>query len=62
MDPRRVPERVDPEIGLVRLCRGCGEEWPKDDEFFFIKKSGPQAGNVMGNCKACWSERNRTKT
>ena len=50
--PQTKLERVDPILGLVRLCRGCGEEWPVDDEFFFF-----QRGRVMGRCKACWSER-----
>ncbi len=47
-------ESTDPELGRVRLCRGCGETWPVDDEFWFF-----QDGKVMGRCKACWSERIR---
>lgn len=47
-------ERDDPELGTVRLCRGCGEWWPRDEEFWFIYD-----GQVMGRCRACWSERRR---
>ncbi len=46
-------DRLDPVLGVVRLCRGCGEEWPKDGEFWFLKADG----KVLGRCKACWSER-----
>ena len=48
----RAPERHDDEIGPMRLCRGCGEEWPKDGEFWFFKDS-----QVNGYCKACQGER-----
>ena len=27
-------DRIDPELGPVRTCRKCGEEWPLDEEFF----------------------------
>lgn len=45
----------DDELGLVRLCRCCGETWPKDGEFWYFDR----AGKIMGHCRACWSERNR---
>jgi hypothetical protein len=48
-------DRQDAELGLVRHCNRCGEEWPKDGEFFYFDKRG----DVMGHCKACWSERPR---
>jgi hypothetical protein len=28
--------RDDPELGVVRLCGACGEEWPFDSEFWHI--------------------------
>jgi hypothetical protein len=43
----------DPELGTVRYCRGCGETWPLDDEFWYFDKRG----HVLGRCRACWSER-----
>lgn len=47
----------DPELGIVRLCRGCGETWPLDGEFWYFDRKG----KPMGHCKACWSEhRHRT--
>lgn len=48
-------DRQDPILGLVRLCRGCGEEWPKDEEFWYFDRDG----RVLGRCRACWSERRR---
>ena len=45
--------RIDDILGLVRLCRRCGEEWPVDDTFWFFDRKG----KVLGHCKACWSER-----
>jgi hypothetical protein len=52
--PAKTLRRDDPELGPVRLCRGCGEEWPVDAEFWFFT-----GGKVMGRCRACWSERVR---
>ena len=48
-----VLEREDDELGTVRLCRGCGEEWPKDRDFWYFDAYG----HVMGHCRGCWSER-----
>ncbi len=50
---KSVLDREDPELGTVRLCRRCGETWPKDDEFWYFDAKGI----VMGHCRACWSER-----
>ncbi len=50
-----VLDRHDPELGAVRLCNRCGEEWPRDGEFWYFDAKG----KVMGHCKACWSERRR---
>lgn len=53
-------ERDTEDLGIVRLCRRCGEEWPRDDDFwFFQERRGVR--RVMGHCKACWSERDRSK-
>ena len=47
-------DSTDPELGTVRLCRRCGETWPKDEEFFYFAADG----SVMGHCRACWSDYN----
>ncbi len=47
-------ERDDPILGRVRLCRGCGEDWPLDTTFWYAQGDRP-----MGRCRACWSERSR---
>jgi hypothetical protein len=49
-------DRQDVELGIVRLCRGCGEEWPRDGEFWYFKGDTTK---VLGHCKACWHERER---
>lgn len=48
----RVPV-IETELGLERLCRGCGSWWPFDAEFWYFTARGV----VMGRCRACWSER-----
>ena len=60
--PNRL-SRIDPELGLVRLCRGCDEEWPERNEdgsnateFWYFDRRD----RVMGRCKACWSERQKS--
>ena len=54
--------RIDPELGVVRLCRGCMEEWPERNEdgspateFWYFDRRA----RVMGRCRACWSERSK---
>ena len=42
------------ELGIERLCAGCGEWWPEDDEFWYY-----QRGRIIGRCRACWSEREK---
>lgn len=45
--------RVDPELGIEKLCPRCGEWWPLDAEFFYL--SNP------AYCKACWVEYHRIR-
>lgn len=52
-------DSVDPILGVVRLCRGCGETWPKDQEFWYFRKAELHKGEVLGHCRACWSERRK---
>ncbi len=49
-------DSIDPVLGVVRLCRGCGETWPKDKEFWYFRTAD---GSVLGWCRACWSERTK---
>ncbi|PHS48669.1 MAG: hypothetical protein COB05_05365 [Marinobacter sp.] len=39
------------EIGDERLCNTCGEYWPDDSEFFYMKK-----GKCQQPCKACYAQ------
>lgn len=47
------------ELGTERLCRGCGEFWPVDEEFWYFTTDRYGKSRVMGRCRACWSERSR---
>jgi hypothetical protein len=47
--------RIVTELGEERRCSGCGEFWPIDGEFWYFDPRG----QVLGRCKACWSERPR---
>ena len=48
-------DHQDEELGTVRLCTRCEEEWPKDAEFWYFSADG----KVLGHCRACWAERKR---
>lgn len=37
--------------GMEKLCSKCGEYWPDDSEFFYIKR-----GKTASQCKACENE------
>src|SRR4026208_163500 len=39
------------ELGIERLCAGCGEWWPQDEEFWYY-----QRGRVLGRCRGCWGD------
>ena len=53
---KRVPV-IETELGPERLCRGCGEWWPLDAEFWYFYLNPQGKRQVMGRCRACWSER-----
>lgn len=49
-----LPTRLDPELGVVRLCRRCGEEWPLDEEFWLPQRHPRSANDRWHNwCRAC---------
>lgn len=47
--------RDDPELGLVRLCGSCGEEWPFDAEFWHMR-DGKLHPAWLPRCIACCQE------
>ena len=47
--------REDPELGIVRLCRACGEEWPFDSEFWHLR-NGKMDDRWPWRCIACCVE------
>ena len=44
--------RIDPELGPVRRCLGCGEEWPFDAEFWHLV-DGKLDKRWPARCIAC---------
>lgn len=50
--PRHVPARIDPELGVVRRCPGCAEEWPEDEDFWRPRKP---------LCRACLYEQDEER-
>jgi hypothetical protein len=53
----RILERTDTILGRVRLCTTCKEDWPVDEEFWYFDRDG----RVMGRCRACWVDFNRSR-
>ena len=64
--------RDDPELGPEKRCNICGDWWPVDEEFWYVKRYEvgdiAYAGgkpyvrqtpgiHVQSRCKACWAER-----
>ena len=51
-----APDRKDPELGLVRRCSTCHEEFPLDAGFFrrYQKRSGVQV--FRRQCRACQAD------
>lgn len=62
----------DPELGTVQQCSVCGEWWPLDEEFFYVRRhqagdSGVSRGQAYRRasdvssfyrrCRACWADR-----
>lgn len=54
--------RDDPLLGPVKVCTGCGEEWPTDAEFWYVQRLKPgRESRLYAKCRACWSERNKAE-
>jgi hypothetical protein len=47
--------RDDPELGPVRLCKGCDEWWPFDAEFWHLR-DGALNPAWLPRCIACCAE------
>lgn len=69
---RTPSRRVDPILGTEKRCGTCGEWWPLDEEFWYVKRY--QAGDIAyaagksyirqssgehwySRCRACWADR-----
>jgi len=49
--------RLDPELGLEKLCSGCGEYWPQDTQFWSARHSKEAVDGLQHYCKCCEGER-----
>ena len=64
--------RIDPELGTEKRCNVCGDWWPLDEEFWYVKRYA--VGDVAyaggkpyvrltpgvhwySRCRACWADR-----
>ncbi|WP_336290907.1 hypothetical protein [Aeromonas dhakensis] len=48
--------KLDPEMGLEKLCSGCNEYWPQDTAFWSVWNSTRSCDGLQHYCKACESE------
>ena len=58
---------IKTELGEEKLCSKCGDFWPMDSEFFFLRlrkpyKDGIQSRKYDAVCKACYESIYRKKT
>lgn len=48
--------RLDPEMGLEKLCSGCSEYWPQDTGFWSARHNANAPDGLQHYCKACEGE------
>jgi hypothetical protein len=53
--------RIDPEMGLEKLCGRCEEFWPQDTLFWSICQNAASADGLQNYCKGCEAEVARLK-
>lgn len=57
--------RIDPEMGLEKLCSGCGDYWPQDTAFWSAWNHKNASDGLQHYCKACeqegWMKRRSNK-
>ncbi|MGE6160602.1 hypothetical protein ACLHZ7_08710 [Aeromonas salmonicida] len=49
--------RLDPEMGLEKLCTGCSEYWPQDTAFWSAWHHANSPDGLQHYCKACEAEK-----
>lgn len=61
MSLERAPIVVDPELGRQKLCPGCDEWWPLDDEFWYRYVPRRRSPYWSARCRACLLETSAAK-
>lgn len=51
--------RLDAELGAVRYCPRCDEEWPLDAEFWHWRKASREGRGPIALCRCCLQENRR---
>ena len=49
--PSRRPLRIAWDIGLEQQCSSCGDWWPADAEFFYVRAD--RRRQLASVCRAC---------
>lgn len=49
--------KLDPEMGLEKLCSGCNEYWPQDTAFWSVWNHIYSQDGLQHYCKACEAEK-----
>lgn len=53
--------RLDPEMGLEKLCSGCNDYWPQDTAFWSEWNNPRSLDGLQHYCKACEQEIGRER-
>lgn len=57
----KIPKYIQTELGTEKYCKGCGEYYPADREFFcttsYVKKDGTRKLSAL--CRDCYNQRYR---
>lgn len=53
--------RIDPLVGLEKLCSRCQEYWPQDTVFWSVCNSPKSCDGLQHYCKACEAEMARIR-
>lgn len=53
LPPGAVVRPGEEEVGVQVACSRCGEDWPADEEFFYVKRRRGREPTLDSVCRAC---------